>query len=319
MNKRHHHKLKNQCILCNNNDLLELDTINPNTLVSLFKKKFGFDTSSYFNDHKRINYYKCPYCDLRFFFPIIKSSSIFYESLQNFDWYYQKNKNEYNFCSNFTENKNILEIGCGEGFFFEHTKNSLYKGIEFNQKAINTCQKKGLDVEKAFISEFSKFHPNEYDIVCSFQVLEHVENPIHFIKDALFCLKPYGILLLSVPSADSFVSLSRNNILNMPPHHISHWTDSSFHYIAKNLNVKLLDIHHDELEPIHYDWYSRVLGQQLIKTWTFQPTSQLFDRTILDKLSSKFGSLLGIFLKKTITNKILLPRGHTVTAVFEKQ
>lgn len=318
MTKKHLNKLKTQCILCGKNDLLELEEIKVQTIVKLFNNKFGINTISYFSNYKEIKYYSCKHCQLRFFSPFIKTSSRFYESLQKFNWYYQKEKNEYNFCAKFTKNKNILEIGCGEGFFFKHSKSSLYKGIEFNQKAISRCHTKKLNVEKISISEFSKLHSNEYDVVCSFQVLEHVEDPFNFIKDAMSCLKPNGILLLSVPSEDSFVSLARNNILNMPPHHISRWPDSTFHYIAEKFNVQLVDIHHDQLEPIHYDWYSSVMGQQLIRAWSFQSTNQLFDETTIDKISRKIGSLLGIFLKNTITNKMLLPRGHTVTAVFEK-
>ena len=318
MHKSHHHEINECCILCENTNLSKLDTVNVNTIVSLYRKQFNIDITPEVYPHKRISLFRCPQCDLRFFLPAITGSSNLYEVLQKIDWYYQEYKKEYNYCSRFTRNKKILEIGCGEGFFFQHSKAAVYKGIEFNKQAIDSCCTMGLDVEKTNIQEMSKLHPNEYDVVCSFQVLEHVKNPLRFIQDALASLKKHGLLMLSVPSEDSFVSFARNNILNMPPHHITRWPDSSFRYISKTLGLKLLEIHHGELEPIHYDWYSSVLGQQIIKRWTRQTNQKLFDQTLADKISSKTGSLLGLFLKKTITQKRFLPKGHTVTAVFEK-
>lgn len=293
-----------------------IEIIETKKIINGYKIKYNIDVSEYFD--KKLEYRKHIDSGITYYSPLTCANEIFYNELQKNSWYYQTHKSEYVFCAKFTENKNVLEIGCGEGFFFKYTKASLYKGLEFNQQAINLCRNKELDVDKKSISEFSKLHPDEYDIVCSFQVLEHVDNPIQFIKDAIYCLKRHGLLLISVPSEDSFISLARNNVLNMPPHHVSRWPDSSFHYIAEKLNIKLLDIHHNELEPIHYDWYSSVLGQQIIKTWACRPSQKLFDKTIPDKITSKIGSLLGIFLRKAVTQKKILPRGHTVTAVFKK-
>jgi 2-polyprenyl-3-methyl-5-hydroxy-6-metoxy-1,4-benzoquinol methylase len=316
--KMHTNNIKSHCTLCGNEELVELEAIDVKKIVSVYKKQFGIDTALDFSHHKIIKLFHCPQCDLRFFLPTITGSDSFYETLQKIDWYYQDFKKEYDYCSYFTENKNILEIGCGAGFYFKHSKATSYKGIEFNQEAINACQEKGLDVESLSISEMSKLHPNKFDVVCSFQVLEHVKAPMHFIQDALTCLKRHGLLFLSVPSEDSFVALARNNVLNMPPHHVTRWPNNTFHYIADHLNIELIKIQHNELDPIHYNWYSSILGQQIIKTCLSQPTRKLFNETIADKVTSKIGSTLGTFLNKAITQKMLLPKGHTVSILFKK-
>ena len=42
-----------------------------------------------------------------------------------------------------------------------------------------------------------------------------------------------------MPSDDSFLALSVNN-LNMPPHHITRWSDQALRNLTKLLNVELV-------------------------------------------------------------------------------
>lgn len=185
-----------------------LQELNPQLITRLYKRSLGIDVQDYFKNIDKLEYREHIESGIRYFYPSIAEDEYFYEQLQVNNWYYQQYKSEYDFVSKFTQNKKVLEIGCGNGNFYNYSNASEYTCLEFNDKAISECQKKGLTVFKHTISEHKQGHIEAYDVVCSFQVLEHVIDPFLFLRDALSCLNKNGYLIISVPSEDSFVSLA---------------------------------------------------------------------------------------------------------------
>ncbi len=295
-----------------------LQELNPQLIIRLYKRSLGIDIQNYFKNIDKLEFREHIESGIRYFYPPITGDEYFYEQLQVNEWYYQKHKSEYDFVSKFTQSKKVLEIGCGNGNFYNYSNALEYTGLEFNDKAINECQKKGLSVFKHTISDHKQGNSEQYDVVCSFQVLEHVETPIQFLCDSLKCLKNHGLLIVSVPAEDSFVTLARNNILNMPPHHLTRWPDKSFVFLEKIFNIKLLQLHHERLDDIHKKWFSGIVGREIISNLLNIKSHALLDDSITDKFLTKFGSLMGRFIKLAIKNDFLLPVGHTVTAIYRK-
>jgi len=295
-----------------------LEYIDTNKLIKLYKKQLDIDVRHYFEGISQLEYREHRESGIRYFFPLIVGNDIFYEQLQKYDWYYQKNKNEYDFVSNFTVNKRILEIGCGEANFYPISNCSNYVGLEFNKAAIEKCKNKGLTVFKRSIADFSEKNLNTFDVVCSFQVLEHVDSPIKFLQDSLKCLKKGGYLIISLPSEDSFIKLAHNNILNIPPHHLTRWTDKSFAWLESQLDAELVQIHHESLDEIHNRWFASTLGREVIRKIFKKKSTKLFDNSLFDKLITKIGGLLGLFLEFGIKNNNKLFIGSSVTVVYRK-
>lgn len=92
----------------------------------------------------------------------------------------------------------LLEIGCGNGFFLEEALELGYKevwGVEPSRDAINKASTK---VKKHIIHDFFRpgiFMPNKFDVICFFQVLDHVLNPSQFLSECHRILKPDGLIL----------------------------------------------------------------------------------------------------------------------------
>jgi len=296
-----------------------LQELNPQLITKLYKRSLGVDVQDYFKNIDKLEYREHIESGIRYFYPLIASNEYFYEELQLYGWYYQKYKSEYDFVSKFTQNRKVLEIGCGNGSFYNYSNASEYTGLECNDKAISECQKKGLTVFKHTISEHKQGHIEAYDVVCSFQVLEHIMDPFLFLRDTLSCLNNNGYLIISVPSEDSFVSLARNNILNVPPHHVTRWPDKSFMFLQKIFNIELLQLHHERLDDIHKKWFAGIVGRDIISSLLKIKSYTLFDDSIKDKLLTKFGNLMGIFIKLAVSKDFLLPVGHTVTAIYRKK
>jgi SAM-dependent methyltransferase len=61
-------------------------------------------------------------------------------------------------------------------------------GLELNQKAVAVCRDKGLDVENEMIADHAAKRNEYYDVVCMFQVLEHIYDIQSFLQDSLKAL-----------------------------------------------------------------------------------------------------------------------------------
>lgn len=93
----------------------------------------------------------------------------------------------------------LLDIGCGDGFFLREAKKMGFKevyGVEPSLDAVKNLQK-GIDKKKIVAEVFKKgqFKDNFFDVVCFFQVLDHVLDPNEFLSECFKILKPGGFVL----------------------------------------------------------------------------------------------------------------------------
>jgi SAM-dependent methyltransferase len=121
----------------------------------------------------------------------------------------------------------VLEIGCGEGIVMERLRSIADEvwGLEFNRTAAQTGLAKGLQVIEATIEEFSSRYSGErFDAVAFFQVLEHVEDPLAFLRIVRHLLRRTGRIYLSVPNPDRYQLTIYRESWDYPPHHLSRFT-----------------------------------------------------------------------------------------------
>lgn len=310
--------MNQRCPLCLSENTHETEKIPVSDLKKIYGKLLGGSISDEFIDTDDISFMHCIECDLKYFNPAITGSENFYEKFQKFDWYYMDEKDEYNYSKRFiNERYSVLEIGSGKGAFSKKIKSNHYVGLEFSNKAIDIAAKEGITILNESIQEHVANNSNKYDVVCAFQVLEHVSDMRSFIESSIKCLKPNGILIYSVPSADSFVSLAPNNILNMPPHHVSWWSDKTLSKITDLFGIQLVDLYHEELADVHKQWYASTVAIRAINHLLGR-TQPLLDRSIKTNFLMKISYMAGLFYKQGLDNRLILPRGHSVTAVYRK-
>ena len=311
-----------KCPLSGSSQVVLIEKVASQKLAKLYEKSIGYNISSEFNNVSEIGFYHCPESDLKFFHPRITGSESFYEKLQKFNWYYLDDKEEYEYASNHIKPADkVLEIGCGKGVFAEKITAKKYVGLEFSQQAQILAAQRNIKVLNESVEEHSINNAEEYDLVCSFQVLEHVADVRSFIKASIRCLKPGGFLIYSVPRSDCFIaSMKKNSILNMPPHHVSWWSSKSMQYISKFFDLKLVDIHYEKLAKIHTRWYvSSVILKAIENAIGYKNKSELLDTSRLYQTmltTANFGSKL---IEKRYLNGKEIPDGHSVTGVYQKQ
>jgi 2-polyprenyl-3-methyl-5-hydroxy-6-metoxy-1,4-benzoquinol methylase len=308
------------CPLSGSANLVLRETIEVKALIKLYSRWGGVDISSEFLDLETINFYHCLDSDLKFFHPLVTGSESFYQELQKFNWYYMDDKEEYDYaCRYIKDNDIILEVGCGKGAFSRKIQTSSYTGLEFSKDAIEIASKASIKIINQSVEIHSNSHLESYDVVCSFQVLEHVSNPKSFIESCLKCLKKGGLLIISVPSDDSFIGSLKNNVLNMPPHHVTRWSDKALQYVADRFCLKLIDIHHEKLADIHRRLYARELViKSLYNLWKNNQSYSLVDSSTNYQVKSKISKVIAAFISAGLTDDRIKPIGHSVTVVYQK-
>jgi SAM-dependent methyltransferase len=308
--------------MCGSEDSEESFSVDSEALSDLYVQRYGKQIRPFMPIEKTLHLVICRDCDLRFFVGCTPGPAEFYRIVQRNKRYYLKDKNEYDLAISQMHNaRSVLEIGPGCGEFGHKLKQQGildYTGLEFSPEAAKMGKQGGLDIRVEQIQDHALSQRDHYDVVCSFQVLEHVPNPKEFLQAAATCLRPGGLLILSVPSEDSYISLLPNSVLNMPPHHQTRWSDRCLHNVARLLGLQLISIVHDTVWPEHVREYAGLVVQLGLCDLVGLPAG-VINRSVryrlLGRITYIFSKLIARGLQKS---KLLLPNGHSVTAVYRR-
>lgn len=281
---------------------LKLDILKKRYLDSL-----SIDISNYFGSNKLLETYECLDTGYQFYIPQdISGDGKFYEHLQKFDWYYMPWKWEHAVTTKYlTNNYNLLEVGCAKGDFLASISTKVLNttGLEFNIIAAQNGQQKGINILVESIEVHAIKNPSKYDIVCSFQVLEHIAQVRPFLQAQIDCLKSGGKLIVSVPNNDSFIRLDIEGCLNFPPHHMGRWNKKSLKNIANIFNLQLDKIYFEPLQTYHIGWYynlhlNRIKNKSIKILYNY--TLGKITKALLNVLRSRIigHSIMAVYIKK---------------------
>lgn len=234
---------------------LELVEIFKTDLIIEAYNELRIDVSRFF-DKSDITLYKCKKTGYRFYYPFSSiGDAKFYEDLsKNRVNYYSRRWEHQEAFSFINKSDSVLEIGSGFGSFLSLLmENDIKsKGLELNPYAVEKCKNDGLNVEGKLIQEVAKCCKKEYDVVCSFQVLEHVTDVHSFIDSSIKTLKKNGKLIIGVPNNNPYLFVNdKYHTLNLPPHHAGLWDEKSLKSLEKIFQIKLEKI---IFEPIKYNY-----------------------------------------------------------------
>ncbi len=161
--------------------------------------------------------------------------------------------------------KKLLEVGCGTGFFLDEARKAGFEviGVELSGFGAKYAQEKlRLNVKQGKLLE-QNFASQSFDVVCMWDVLEHLPDPLADMKEVRRLLKPGGKLLLSTGNAQSAMAkLSGANWhLYTLPEHLFFFTPYSVEALLKKAGFSVIKISHPALHlPISY------LAERLRKT-----------------------------------------------------
>jgi 2-polyprenyl-3-methyl-5-hydroxy-6-metoxy-1,4-benzoquinol methylase len=129
-----------------------------------------------------------------------------------------------------TENKKLLDVGCGTGDFLVACKNNGWEinGVEPNLNAKKIIVSKLLNNEIIYSSLF-EFSNEKFDVITLWHVLEHVPNLQEYISELKKLLKPNGVLIVAVPNFKSYDAEYYNEFWAAfdVPRHLWHFSKKS--------------------------------------------------------------------------------------------
>ncbi len=110
---------------------------------------------------------------------------------------------------------NILEIGPGKGVFAEALSDLLHSsGIAFKMQCADIqpeqINSRNIGIECRYIDVQKEFQLKEqFDIIIAIELIEHLENPFHFVREIASHLENEGVLVLTSPNILSLRSRMR--------------------------------------------------------------------------------------------------------------
>jgi SAM-dependent methyltransferase len=295
------------CPLCHSAETSAVRTTDAGPVVELWRREFSIDVSPLFRGLSSFVLRECASCSIQFFSPEwLAGPPDLYSQLESQPLYYNPSKWEYTAAlRDLPGASHILEVGCGFGDFVARAIREAgldAEGLEQNESAVREAQRRGLPVRCANLVEEARLHPADYDAVCAFQVLEHVPNPGQFLESCCALLRPGGKLIIGVPNARSFLRYTFNP-LDMPPHHMTRWTDAVIERIPHFLPLRLSAVRREPLADYHVPPFA----QAYCSAWSARPG--------LRALAHPRAQVCVEFVLKSATIRRVL-RGHTLYASF---
>jgi SAM-dependent methyltransferase len=92
----------------------------------------------------------------------------------------------------------LLEVGCGNGFFLEEALRQGYESVRGVEPSTEAVAKAGPSVRSHItcsIMHPGLFEPNQFDVICLFQVFDHISDPDALLDECFRLLKAGGLIL----------------------------------------------------------------------------------------------------------------------------
>lgn len=134
----------------------------------------------------------------------------------------------------FRRTNNLLDLGCSNGLFLECAKQRGWNvfGTEYAQESIDYCADRNIKVFKSdqMPDDFFKL---SFDVVTSFEVIEHINNPNEDMALVNKVLRKGGAFYFTTPNFNSISRIilkEKWNVIDYPEH-LSYYTPSSIHFL----------------------------------------------------------------------------------------
>ncbi len=92
----------------------------------------------------------------------------------------------------------LLDVGCGSGFVLELAQDRGWQAVGGVEPSTDAIAKANPDVRPAIVQDVLReglFQAESFDAVTLFQVLDHVPEPIAFLRECLQIVRPGGAIL----------------------------------------------------------------------------------------------------------------------------
>jgi 2-polyprenyl-3-methyl-5-hydroxy-6-metoxy-1,4-benzoquinol methylase len=139
----------------------------------------------------------------------------------------------------------VMDVGTGYGYFLQQLERRYgirATGVEVSRReAAHGRERLGQDITAGYLAD-GGFTPGSYDVVTSFEVIEHVPAPAEFLAEMASYLRVGGRLLVMTDNFESRVvqSLGAGFPKWIPHAHVSHFSPESLSDAVRAAGLKIV-------------------------------------------------------------------------------
>lgn len=137
----------------------------------------------------------------------------------------------------------LLEIGCGNGFFLEEALAQGYATVRGVEPSADAIAKASSKVRPYIICDImcpGLFESERFDVICMFQVFDHIPNPGSLLDECFRILKPGGMILCinhNVESVSARLLKERSPIIDIEHTYLYSSSTMSHIFVAHRFKV----------------------------------------------------------------------------------
>ncbi len=151
--------------------------------------------------------------------------------------------------------RTLLDVGCANGFFVRYALKIGFEayGMDASRAAVEWGEKnfglKGRLVRALDLDEIPPSFPSQFQVITAFELVEHLEDPLSFVRKVFVRLEPGGIFIFSTPNLATlgrrmghkdervyFLGGERDR----PPDHLSRLSTLSHRVLVERAGFKVL-------------------------------------------------------------------------------
>ena len=164
-------------------------------------------------------------------------------------------KKKYRMVRKVTGGRNLLDIGCGTGYFPDFMKRKGYHvaGVETDPEARAFAQKE-FKVPVYSPEDFIAHEMDgKFDVITLWHVLEHLDDFNLYLDKMLEYLNPTGSLVIALPNCDAYDAryYKKHWAGYDVPRHLWHFTPSTLKYLAEKHGLELKKMKRLPLDPFY--------------------------------------------------------------------
>lgn len=198
-----------------------------------------------------VQIYQCGDCGFGFAHPFVAGTATIYNLIGGGDQHYPRGRFEFTETLRSLSQRGrvdrLLELGAGSGAFLSKVIHANLAGhitaMEYDDSAVARLRRlPGVNAVRGDVQELLKQSPEPFDVICMFQVLEHMDR-LESVFQALYRLTKRGSeVFIAVPNSVHIrMQEELTGFMDMPPVHIGRWTDESVRLIVGRDGFELVE------------------------------------------------------------------------------
>ncbi len=146
----------------------------------------------------------------------------------------------------FRKTNRIIDVGCGRSHFLKTARERGWNvyGTEYSDELVNHGRNMGIEMFKGDITE-AGFESGKFDVVTSFEVLEHTWAVKQQVNTYNHILRKEGALYLTTPDFNSIIRRyvgADYSVINYPEH-LTYFTKKTLHRLLKDSGFEKKFLH----------------------------------------------------------------------------